>query len=119
MSTSTQPTVNSSAQEYRKDYTKLAVDGVAVIEIEIDAELRAPIYMYYELSNFYQNHRLFIDSRSDEQLADPSRVIAAADPPVDCEPAVRNGDAEVIAWQPDLKYKFKNLIPDESAVAVE
>lgn len=28
-------------------------------------------------------------------------------------------DAEVIAWQPDLKYKFKNLIPDESAVAVE
>jgi len=27
-----------------------------------------PIYMYYELSNFYQNHRRFVKSRSDMQL---------------------------------------------------
>ncbi|KAF4757185.1 hypothetical protein FOZ63_008900 [Perkinsus olseni] len=86
-------TVHSS--EYRKDYTTSAVDGLAVIEIAIDAEMEAPIYIYYELSNFYQNHRLFIDSRSDEQLANPAAVRPGADPPAECEPATKSAEGKI------------------------
>lgn len=34
----------------------------------IDKEMKAPIYMYYQLENFYQNHRRYVKSRSDVQL---------------------------------------------------
>ncbi len=31
--------------------------------------MKAPVYVYYELQNFYQNHRRYVKSRSDTQLA--------------------------------------------------
>eukprot|EP00744_Colponema_vietnamica_P003415 GILI01005235.1.p1 GENE.GILI01005235.1~~GILI01005235.1.p1 ORF type:complete len:392 (+),score=63.33 GILI01005235.1:47-1222(+) len=39
------------------------------VAFDIDKEMEAPIYMYYKLTNFYQNHRRFAKSRSDKQLA--------------------------------------------------
>nr|CAD1841546.1 unnamed protein product [Ananas comosus var. bracteatus] len=30
--------------------------------------MKAPIYIYYELDNYYQNHRRYVKSRSDKQL---------------------------------------------------
>ena len=33
------------------------------------ALMRAPVYLYYQLDNFYQNHRRYVASRSDAQLA--------------------------------------------------
>jgi len=32
-------------------------------------DMKAPVYMYYKLENFYQNHRRYVKSRSDAQLA--------------------------------------------------
>ena len=31
-------------------------------------EMKAPIFVYYELDNFYQNHRQYVKSRADKQL---------------------------------------------------
>ena len=31
--------------------------------------MAAPVYLYYQLDNFYQNHRRYVSSRSDTQLA--------------------------------------------------
>ena len=33
------------------------------------AAMKAPVFVYYELTNFYQNHRRYVQSRSNEQLA--------------------------------------------------
>merc|ERR1719446_120824 len=30
--------------------------------------MKAPVYMYYKLSDFYQNHRRYVKSRMDTQL---------------------------------------------------
>jgi hypothetical protein len=30
--------------------------------------MEPPIYVYYQLKNFYQNHRRYVKSRSDDQL---------------------------------------------------
>ncbi|GMI83334.1 hypothetical protein like AT1G54320 [Hibiscus trionum] len=34
--------------------------------------MKQPIYVYYQLDNFYQNHRRYVKSRSDSQLKDNS-----------------------------------------------
>jgi len=38
------------------------------VAMEVPEDMEAPVYMYYHLSNFYQNHRRYVKSRSDIQL---------------------------------------------------
>jgi len=39
-----------------------------VVNITISDDMTAPVFMYYKLSNFFQNHRRYVKSRSDPQL---------------------------------------------------
>lgn len=39
------------------------------MKIDIPKLMKAPVYMYYKLDNFYQNHRRYASSRNDYQLA--------------------------------------------------
>lgn len=51
------------------------------IDFDIPATMNPPIYMYYKLTNFFQNHRRYTGSRLDPQLAgDPASAISDADP---------------------------------------
>ena len=38
------------------------------ITVNIDQDMAAPVYFYYQLTNFFQNHRRYVKSRSDAQL---------------------------------------------------
>jgi len=38
------------------------------VTLNVNKEMKSPIYFYYELRNFYQNHRRYVKSRSDPQL---------------------------------------------------
>nr|XP_023915502.1 ALA-interacting subunit 3 [Quercus suber] len=40
--------------------------------ITVPKRMKQPIYVYYQLDNFYQNHRRYVKSRSDAQLRDNS-----------------------------------------------
>jgi len=31
--------------------------------------MKAPVYLYYQMNNYYQNHRRYVKSRNDKQLA--------------------------------------------------
>jgi len=98
--------------------------------------MKAPVFVYYELQNFYQNHRRYVKSRSDTQLA--GTIYTDENKVSDCDPLrSRNGKIlhpcglvansffndtfnifspntftlnEVgIAWASDLKTKFKPI----------
>jgi hypothetical protein len=43
------------------------------VNIPIPHTMRSPVYFYYHLSNFYQNHRAYVESRSDAQLRDDEK----------------------------------------------
>ena len=46
--------------------------------------LQAPVYIYYGLDNFYQNHRRYVKSRDDTQLL--GEVLTKKDLNKDCAP---------------------------------
>ncbi|XP_030574562.1 cell cycle control protein 50A-like [Archocentrus centrarchus] len=51
------------------------------------------VFMYYGLSNFYQNHRRYVKSRDDRQLnGDPSSL---RNPSKECEPYRTSGDLPI------------------------
>ncbi|KAJ5078495.1 cell cycle control protein [Anaeramoeba ignava] len=59
----------NSVVEFSKRYDNLCAEGAnCTITIDISKKMKHPVYFYYELTNFYQNHRRYVKSRCDEQL---------------------------------------------------
>lgn len=54
-----------------------------------DAAIKQPIYLYYQLDNFYQNHRRYVKSRDNSQLAGSYLTV---DKLSDCDPIVKIRD---------------------------
>jgi hypothetical protein len=44
------------------------------VDITVKETMAPPIYVYYKLTNYYQNHRRYVKSRSDQQLRDDISV---------------------------------------------
>ncbi|KAI4389725.1 hypothetical protein MLD38_001922 [Melastoma candidum] len=75
----------------------------------VPKQMKAPIYIYYQLTNFYQNHRRYVKSRNDKQLRSKSQVGTTDG----CDPeAVTSGKQPIvpcglIAWSLfNDTYKF-------------
>lgn len=60
------------------------------IAITAPSDMAPPVMLYYELSNFYQNHRRYVKSKSEEQLT--GTVFTSTGGLADCDPLrSRNG----------------------------
>nr|XP_043607171.1 ALA-interacting subunit 3-like [Erigeron canadensis] len=92
--------------------------------LKVPKKMVAPIFVYYQLENFYQNHRRFVKSRSDKQLRDP----AAQNDTRDCFPEAQTGDNKpivpcgLIAWSLfndtyQLSTRGKQLTIDKHGIA--
>ncbi|XP_077246981.1 ALA-interacting subunit 1-like [Tasmannia lanceolata] len=75
--------------------------------------MKRPVYVYYELDNFYQNHRRYVKSRSDKQLQ--SRKNEKETSTCDPEATTSNGSSIVpcglIAWSlfnDTYRFSLKN-----------
>ena len=53
--------------------------------INITSDMQPPVYVYYKLTNFYQNHRRYVKSRSDTELQGVSSPATAT-----CDPLEKN-----------------------------
>jgi len=69
-------------------------DCVCELDIEEsdigDVDWSGPVYMYYGLTNFYQNHRRYVKSRDDKQLYGQ---LDANGPSADCAPFQKTNDS--------------------------
>ena len=59
------------------------------IDIVFDEELEGPVYFYYELHNFFQNHRTYLNSKDLPQLNGEIREASKLD---NCGPVKYNRD---------------------------
>jgi hypothetical protein len=83
---------SSGVVEYRKEYSSDCEDKkFCSIELDLPAGLEAPVYFYYELTNFYQNHRRYVKSRNDGQLMGAEVTYGDID---DCSPLKTADDSE-------------------------
>lgn len=65
-------------------------EASCTITFTIDEKMEAPVYLYYELTNFYQNHRRYAKSYLAEQLL--GTVFQKGSSALDyCEPLTQNG----------------------------
>jgi len=48
--------------------TKVCIMLSPQVSFEIDESVEGPIYLYYEMKNYFQNHRRYYQSRSILQL---------------------------------------------------
>lgn len=55
----------------------------------ITGNMDPPIYFYYELNNYFQNHRVYLESRDDEQLQGKYKSTDQLD---SCSPIITNND---------------------------
>lgn len=53
--------------------------------VNITGDMKPPIYVYYKLTNFYQNHRRYVKSRSDTELAGASSPTTATCDPLETD----------------------------------
>jgi len=72
------------------------------ISFTVDKDVPGPVYFYYRLTNFYQNHRLYVKSRNDAQLAGGTGLtytdLSTCDPDISPDPNASGTDANV--WLP-------------------
>ncbi|EPS67494.1 hypothetical protein M569_07280, partial [Genlisea aurea] len=75
-------------------------DKTCIRNITVPRRMKSPIFVYYQLYNFYQNHRRYVRSKNEEQYTSPSAAHATAH--CDPESVTPNGQPIVpcglIAW---------------------
>ncbi|CAN6462885.1 unnamed protein product [Victoria cruziana] len=108
-------------------------DKTCNMSLIVEKDMKAPVYVYYQLDNFYQNHRRYVKSRNDKQLmskkyerdvrnCEPEAVGRNGRPVVPCGLiawslfndtygfSINNKAVEVskkdIAWKSDRDYKY-------------
>ncbi|WOL15864.1 hypothetical protein Cni_G24645 [Canna indica] len=98
-------------------------DKTCIRTLQVLKNMSQPIYVYYQLDNFYQNHRRYVKSRNDEQL----RKASQANETSGCDPERTANGAPIvpcglIAWSLfNDTYKFsldnKNLTVNKKGIS--
>ena len=65
------------------------------VEFKVEEDRNDPVYLFYEISNFYQNHRRFLKSRDYPQLSGVYREVDVLKST--CDPIVKKSDLH--KWQ--------------------
>ena len=81
---------------YTPQESLCARNNSCIISFNLPSAMNAPIYLLYRLDDFYQNHRRYVQSKSNAQLL--GHVITAIDALI-CYPYITNSDMKkTLAW---------------------
>jgi hypothetical protein len=75
------------------------------VTIDIPKEMTPPIMVYYQLNNFYQNHRRYVKSKSNDQLNGATPSAAELKSSGECDPIVTVKDLGIFQTIDNTKLK--------------
>jgi hypothetical protein len=83
---------SNQIQEVSVEYTDCKINSQQYCNktFDIPSTMTAPVMVYYQLNNFYQNHRRYVKSKSNSQLA--GATLSVSDLQSDCDPIVKMSD---------------------------
>lgn len=81
---------DGSGTHSAQDDCKMSNGGQCSITFTAPSKMEAPIYLYYQIDNFYQNHRKYVASYSEDQLLG-TVYTKKSDVSSDCSPLYTNG----------------------------
>ncbi|MDE2590640.1 MAG: aminotransferase class I/II-fold pyridoxal phosphate-dependent enzyme, partial [Patescibacteria group bacterium] len=85
--------------ERRNIYIKdSSISKKCIQKVKVQYHMKAPIYVYYELDNYYQNHRRYIKSRSDKQLRYGLKYTDSSCSPIERSNGLPIVPCGLIAW---------------------
>ncbi|KAH3688993.1 hypothetical protein WICPIJ_000052 [Wickerhamomyces pijperi] len=73
---------------------KLDGDNICQIKFDVAEDIKGPLYMFYKLTNFYQNHREYVNSYDLSQLQ--GVAVKAEDLSSDCSPLRTDSEGKII-----------------------
>ena len=79
--------------------------------IKIDKKIEKDVMVYYQINNFYQNHRRYVKSKSDDQLKGKTVSLTSIKDSGDCDPVITNSEMDV-----SKSITGKTLDPNDVAV---
>ncbi|CAK0771626.1 hypothetical protein CVIRNUC_003879 [Coccomyxa viridis] len=104
-------------------YQQDGAGTICNVTLTAPRRMAAPVFVYYELDNFYQNHRRYLNSKSDAQLRGASASVASLH--TSCDPeTLLNGSSNavidpcgLVAWS----YFNDTFVPilDGAALSVD
>jgi hypothetical protein len=79
---------NQIVEVIQKYDDKCKLNSYCDVSIEIPKDMTPPIMVYYQLNNFYQNHRRYVKSKSNDQLNGATPTAAELKSSGECDPIV-------------------------------
>ena len=95
----------------RYDTLCTSIDTQCEATIQIDKKIEKDVMVYYQINNFYQNHRRYVKSKSDDQLKGKSVSLKSIKDSGDCDPVITNSEMDV-----SESITGKTLDPNDVAV---
>ena len=96
---------------YDKECKSTEENNKCETTIKIDKKIEKDVMVYYQINNFYQNHRRYVKSKSDDQLKGKTVSLKSIKDSGDCDPVITNDDMGVTKSITD-----KDLDKDDVAV---
>jgi len=92
-------TASATVVEYTVRYdNKIGLKETGNVTIAIDRDMHPPIFFYYQLTDFYQNHRRYVKSRSDPQLRGELDYTKSSPTTSSCEPLEKDPESGKILY---------------------
>jgi len=78
-------------------YDQCEIKKPCNLSFSLDSQMTAPVFVYYELRNFYQNYDQYMNSKNSDQL---SGQILTQDQLSSCSPIITNKDlgGNITSW---------------------
>jgi len=89
--------------------------GVVSAYFNIPARMKQPVYIYYAMENFYQNHRKYAKSKSNLQLRGETRSLSELG--IDCDPFTSPDQFSGLSGQVKFDNTAASQIVELNAVA--
>ena len=83
-------------KEYKFRYDLICGSGTCTFPIQIEEEMEKPIMIYYQINNVRQNHRFYMDNKSNKQLKGEEVSKDDLEKNNECENYIYNEDMGII-----------------------